>query len=52
VIRTGTNINLAALATDEIQFLYCAADSTIPGMAAGSDGALVSPGAAGCLEKY
>jgi len=42
VIRTGTNINLAALATDEIQFLYCAADSTIPGMAAGSDATLVA----------
>jgi len=42
VIRTGTNINLAALATDEIQFLYCAGDSTIPGMAAGSDGVLVA----------
>ena len=42
VIRTGTNINLAALATDEIQFLYCAADSTIPGMAAGADSVLVA----------
>jgi NitT/TauT family transport system substrate-binding protein len=42
VIRTATNINLAALATDEIQFLYCAGDSTIPGMAAGSDGTLVA----------
>jgi NitT/TauT family transport system substrate-binding protein len=42
VIRTGTNINLAALATDEIQFLYCAADSTIPGIAAGSDAMLIA----------
>jgi NitT/TauT family transport system substrate-binding protein len=42
VIRTATNINLAALATDEIQFLYCAGDSTIPGMAAGSDGILIA----------
>ncbi len=42
VIRTGTNINLTALATDEIQFLYCAGDSTIPGMAAGSDAMLVA----------
>jgi NitT/TauT family transport system substrate-binding protein len=42
VIRTATNINLAALATDEIQFLYCAGDSTIPGLAAGSDGILVA----------
>jgi hypothetical protein len=42
VIRTGTNINLAALATDEIQFPYCAGDSTIPGMAAGSAATLVA----------
>jgi NitT/TauT family transport system substrate-binding protein len=42
VIRTGTNINLTALATDEVQFLYCAGDSTIPGMAAGSDAMLVA----------
>jgi ABC-type nitrate/sulfonate/bicarbonate transport system substrate-binding protein len=41
VIRTGTNINLAALGSDEIQFLYCAGDSTIPGMAAGTDATLV-----------
>lgn len=40
VIRAGTNINMAALAIDEIQFLYCAGDSTIPGMAAGSDATL------------
>jgi NitT/TauT family transport system substrate-binding protein len=42
VIRGGTNINLAALGTDEIQFLYCAADSTLPGMAAGRDATLVA----------
>ena len=42
VIRTGTNINLAALGSDEIQFLYCAGDSTIPGMAAGADATLVA----------
>ena len=42
VIRTGTNINLAALGSDEIQFLYCAADATIPGMAAGSDAKLIA----------
>lgn len=42
VIRTGTNINLTALSSDEIQFLYCAGDSTIPGLAAGSDGTLVA----------
>jgi NitT/TauT family transport system substrate-binding protein len=33
---------LAALAADEIQFLYCAADATIPGMAAGSDAKLIA----------
>jgi len=33
----GSGVSLAALAADEIQFLYCAADATIPGMAAGSD---------------
>jgi NitT/TauT family transport system substrate-binding protein len=32
---------LAALSSDEIQFLYCAADATIPGMAAGSDARLI-----------
>src|SRR5439155_1324839 len=42
VFRTAANINLAALAIDEIQFLYCAADATIPGMAAGSDASLVA----------
>jgi hypothetical protein len=42
VIRTGTNINLAALGSDEIQFLYCAGDSTIPGIAAGSDAPIVA----------
>lgn len=42
VIRGGTNINLAALGTDEVQFLYCAADSTLPGMAVGRDATLVA----------
>ena len=42
VIRGGTNINLAALNADEIQFLYCAADSTIPGMATATDATLVA----------
>jgi NitT/TauT family transport system substrate-binding protein len=37
----GSGISLAALASDEIQFLYCAADATIPGMATGIDGKLV-----------
>jgi NitT/TauT family transport system substrate-binding protein len=42
VIRGGTNINLAALGADEVQFLYCAADSTLPGMAVGRDATLVA----------
>ena len=37
----GSNASLAALASNEIQFLYCAADATIPGMAAGVDVKLV-----------
>jgi NitT/TauT family transport system substrate-binding protein len=42
VIRGGTNINLAALGADEVQFLYCAADSTLPGMAVGRDAMLLA----------
>jgi NitT/TauT family transport system substrate-binding protein len=38
----GSGISLAALAADEVQFLYCAADATIPGMASGSDGKLIA----------
>jgi len=38
---SGSGVNLAALAADEIQFLYCAADATIPGLASGIDGKLV-----------
>lgn len=38
----GSGVALAALAADEIQFLYCAADATIPGMAAGSDAKLTN----------
>jgi NitT/TauT family transport system substrate-binding protein len=37
----GSGVALAALAADEIQFLYCAADATIPGMAAGTDAKLI-----------
>ncbi len=37
----GSGISLTALASDEIQFLYCAADATIPGMATGIDGKLI-----------
>ncbi len=31
----GSAQNLTALATDEVQFTYCASDAIIPGMAAG-----------------
>jgi NitT/TauT family transport system substrate-binding protein len=39
---SGSAMNLAALAADEVQFLYCAADGTIPGLASGVDGKLVA----------
>ena len=32
---SGSAMNLAALSSDEISFLYCAADGTIPGLASG-----------------
>src|SRR4030095_11972507 len=35
---SGSAMNLAALSADEVQFLYCAADGTIPGLASGVDG--------------
>jgi NitT/TauT family transport system substrate-binding protein len=38
----GSGVSLAALAADEIQFLYCAADATIPGIASGSDAKLIA----------
>ncbi len=38
----GSGVALTALASDEIQFLYCAADATIPGIAAGSDAKLIA----------
>ena len=38
----GSSIALTALATDEIQFVYCAADGTIPGMATGAAAKLVA----------
>jgi len=38
----GSGPNLAALAGDEVQFTYCAADGTIPGLAAGIDVKLVA----------
>jgi len=37
----GSGPGLTALATNEIQFLYCAGDATIPGLAAGVDVKLV-----------
>src|SRR5215475_949715 len=39
---SGSAMNLAALSSDEVQFLYCAADGTIPGLASGVDGKLVA----------
>jgi NitT/TauT family transport system substrate-binding protein len=38
----GSSASLAALAADEIQFLYCAADATMPGLATGIDAKLVA----------
>jgi NitT/TauT family transport system substrate-binding protein len=38
----GQTPTLAALAADEVQFVYCAADGTIPGLAAGVDARLVA----------
>jgi ABC-type nitrate/sulfonate/bicarbonate transport system substrate-binding protein len=37
----GSGPGLTALTTNEIQFLYCAGDATIPGLAAGVDVKLV-----------
>jgi ABC-type nitrate/sulfonate/bicarbonate transport system substrate-binding protein len=37
----GSGPGLTALATNEIQFLYCAGDATIPGLASGVDAKLV-----------
>ena len=38
----GSGPSLAALAADEIQFLYCAADATLPALATGVDAKLVA----------
>jgi len=38
----GSGPNLSALAGDEVQFTYCAADALIPGMAAGIDAKIVA----------
>src|SRR5437660_240017 len=42
VFIRGSGPNLAALAGDEVQFTYCAADATIPGIAAGIDARIVA----------
>jgi NitT/TauT family transport system substrate-binding protein len=38
----GSGPNLAALSGDETQFLYCAADGTIPGLASGVEAKIVA----------
>ena len=38
----GSAQNLTALATDEVQFTYCASDALIPGMAAGIEAKIVA----------
>ncbi len=38
----GSGPSLAALSGDELQFVYCAADGTIPGLATGIDAKLVA----------
>jgi len=38
----GSGPSLAALAADEIQFLFCAGDATLPGMATGLEAKLVA----------
>ncbi|MBI4525999.1 MAG: ABC transporter substrate-binding protein [Deltaproteobacteria bacterium] len=38
----GSGVSLAAVAADEIQILYCAADATIPAMATGVEAKLVA----------
>jgi ABC-type nitrate/sulfonate/bicarbonate transport system substrate-binding protein len=42
VFIRGSGPALAALMADEIQFLYCAADATLPSLAAGVDAKLVA----------
>ncbi len=42
VFIRGSGASLAALMADEVQFLYCAADATIPALAAGADAKLVA----------
>jgi len=42
VFIRGSGAALTALSADEIQFLYCAADATLPSLAAGGDIKLVA----------
>jgi len=42
VFIRGSSASLAALMADEVQFLYCAADATLPALAAGVDVKLVA----------
>jgi ABC-type nitrate/sulfonate/bicarbonate transport system substrate-binding protein len=42
VFIRGSGPNLAALSGDEVQFTYCAADGTIPGLAAGIEAKIVA----------
>src|SRR5262245_9424288 len=42
VFIRGSGPSLTALMTDEIQFLYCAADATMPSLAAGMEAKLVA----------
>ncbi len=42
VFIRGSAQNLVALASDEVQFTYCAADGTIPGLASGVEAKLVA----------
>jgi ABC-type nitrate/sulfonate/bicarbonate transport system substrate-binding protein len=38
----GSGPNLSALASDEVQFTYCASDALIPGLAAGVDAKIIA----------
>lgn len=42
VFIRGSGPNLSALSGDEVQFTYCAADATIPGLAAGLDAKIIA----------
>lgn len=42
IFLRGDSVSLAALSADEIQFLYCAADATLPGLATGIEARLVA----------